>query len=173
MPPLSSASPLRPRPRLRDLTPGSVGRIAVTLACIPLVRFAAVGSVGLAVDASAFRALTVLAFSDAAARALSLACATFVTWRLNRAVTFRPSGRAQAVESSRYGAVALAAQGFNYALFLSLRLCFPHLHDLVALVLSAGAAACFSFTGHRFFTFSPGARPRAIGEPLLASELPR
>jgi putative flippase GtrA len=147
--------------------------MAATLVSVPFVRFAVVGSIGLLGDMTIFRVFTLLTFSDAAARAVSLGLATFLTWRLNRVFTFRPSGRAQAIESSRYAVVALAAQGLNYALFLWLRVSFPAFHDLAALVLSAGAAAGFSFTGHRFFTFSRGALACHAEGHGLASELPR
>jgi putative flippase GtrA len=170
VPPLSCPLPTRHRPaRASDLALGPLGGIAVAIASLAFVRFAVVGSIGLVVDMAIFRAFTLLDFSDAAARAVSLGCAIVLTWRLNRVFTFRPSGRAQAVESSRYAVVALAAQSLNYTLFLWLRVYVPDLHDLLALVLSAGAAAGFSFTGHRFFTFARTGRACVVEEHGLVS----
>jgi putative flippase GtrA len=165
VPPLSCPVPTRDRAaRASDLPLGALGGIAAAIASLAFIRFAVVGSIGLAVDMATFRAFTLLDFSDAAARAVSLGCAIVLTWRLNRMFTFGASGRAQAVESSRYAVVALAAQGINYTLFLWLRASVPELQDLVALVLSAGAAAGFSFTGHRCFTFAPTGRARRAEE---------
>jgi putative flippase GtrA len=149
-----------------------VGALAAAVASLAIARFAVVGGIGVVADSAIFRSFTLLDFPDAVARAVSVGCATFLTWRLNRALTFGPSDRPQTIESSRYGAVALAAQGFNYVLFLTLRSRVPDLHDLAALVLSSGAAAGLSFTGHRFFTFSRAEAPRAKAR-LIASELAR
>ena len=53
-------------------------------------------------------------------RLFSLAAATVVTWRLNRALTFDRSGRRQRDEAMRYAAVTAAAQGTSYAVFAAL-----------------------------------------------------
>ena len=130
-------------------------------------RFLLVGLVGLATDATAFAILARAGFGEPWARALSLALATVVTWRLNRRFTFRASGRPVAEEAARYVAVALAAQGFNWSLFLLLRTAVPQAPALAALVASAVCAAGFSFAGQRALTFSrrgscpmPGRSPR-------------
>jgi putative flippase GtrA len=123
-------------------------------------RFLAVGGVGLAVDAALYSSASRCGAADWSARALSLALATLVTWRLNRRFTFGASAGSAAAEGARYALVAAGAQGFNYALFLGLRAATPWLPALGALLLSAVAAAAFSFCGQRFFTFtrqeSPG-----------------
>ena len=56
------------------------------------------------------------------ARLVSLAAATAVTWRLNRALTFDRSGRRQADEVMRYAMVAATAQAVSYAALASARL---------------------------------------------------
>ena len=127
-----------------------------------LVRFLGVGCGGLAADAACYTALAAGGAPDALARALSLAVATLVTWRLNRRFTFPESGRHPGHEALRYAGVALCAQGFNYGLFLGLRAAMPQAWPLACLLVSAVSAAAFSFVGQSLVTFaSPlrGARP--------------
>jgi putative flippase GtrA len=118
-----------------------------------VARFLAVGLVGLAVDAGLFALLYRQAVAAAVARALSLACATGVTWALNRSLTFAPSGRNAVGEALRYAGVALVAQGFNYASFLLLLHWTGASHPLRTLVATAAMTAAFSFTGQSLFAF--------------------
>lgn len=115
--------------------------------------FLAVGGLGLAADAAIFSALQGLDASRPAARAASLACATIVTFALNRRYTFAATARRGGGDLARYAAVTLLAQGFSYALFLALSAAAPALPALAALVAAAAAATLLSFTGQRFFTF--------------------
>ncbi len=108
---------------------------------------------GLASDATVFSALHGAGLSLALARAVSLACATGVTWRLNRFFTFAASGRRLPAAMARYGLVTLAAQGFSYAFFLAVSQAEPRLPSLAVLVTGAALATALSFTGQRFFTF--------------------
>src|SRR3954470_2364539 len=96
-------------------------------------RFLMVGLVGLLTDAVCSQA----GLPDAAARAMSLAAATAVTWLLNRAFTFGASSRSALAESLRYALVALGAQGLNYLLFLGLRAAVPQAPALYCLATSA------------------------------------
>jgi putative flippase GtrA len=116
-------------------------------------RFLAVGLVGLAVDATLFSLIYGHGGAAAVARACSLGCATVATWALNRAVTFAPSGRNALVEALRYGCVALLAQGFNYASFLTLLHWTGASHPLRTLFATAAMTAAFSFTGQSVFAF--------------------
>lgn len=118
-----------------------------------LPRFLAVGFGGLATDAAMFALASRIGLDDAAARALSIAVATLVTWRLNRRYSFRPSGRAARDEATRYAGIAVCAQGFNFGLFLALRAAAPHLWPLLILLVSSGCAAGFSFLGQFIVTF--------------------
>lgn len=118
-------------------------------------RFLAVGAGGLAVDSAVFMALFSHGAPRPAARGASLIVASLVTWLANRAFTFGASGRRRHVELGRYGLVALGAQGFNFVLFLSLSAMVPEVHPLPLIMVSAAAAAVFSYTGQRFFTFGP------------------
>lgn len=130
------------------------------LAGLKLARFLTVGCFGLATDAGLFSLLADAGHADFLARAVSLGCATFVTWRLNRAFTFEPSGRHSGAESARYASVALGSQLFSYSVFLLLRAVAPDWPALIALLAGAVLAAAVSFLGQRFFTFA-----RAVPAP--------
>ncbi len=118
-----------------------------------ICRFLCVGLLGLAVDAAVFTALHGAGLSLALARAASLGCATGVTWRLNRALTFAATGRRRSREIARYGLVMLGAQGASYAFFLTVSHGAPRLPAVAVLVTGAALAAGLSFTGQRLFTF--------------------
>jgi putative flippase GtrA len=153
---------MSPSPRALPARLGRVDLNALVRAPLfqaPLWRFLAVGVLGLTVDALLFSILHGAGLSRAAGRALSLAAATAVTWRLNRRFTFAATGRRQRAELGRYAAVVLGAQGISYATFLAISWAAPHIHALVALVCGAVVATAFSFTGQRFFTFRPTPGP--------------
>jgi putative flippase GtrA len=118
-------------------------------------RFLGVGCAGLATDSAIFTLLHGQGQGKAVARAVSLMIATLVTWGLNRAFTFRASGRTAGQELGRYGLVALGAQGFNYLLFLTLCAVSPGTAPIIMLLISAVCATAFSYSGQRFFTFAP------------------
>jgi putative flippase GtrA len=122
------------------------------------LRFLVVGCGGLAVDSAVFLFLHGQGVDKPMARAASLLVATGVTWLTNRHFTFDQSGQRRRVEFGRYGLVALGAQGFNYALFLSLSAQAPAIHPLPLITVSAAAAAALSYTGQRFFTFAAPAQ---------------
>lgn len=130
-----------------------------------VARFLLVGFLGLASDAAVYTACAHAGLTDAFARAISLAFATGVTWRLNRAFTFGASSRSAFAESMRYTLVALCAQGGNYLLFLSLRAATPQVPALLCIVASAACAAGFSFLGQRFYTFGRASPRSAAREP--------
>lgn len=149
---------MSPSPRALIARLGRVDPSALTPARLwrlPLCRFLGVGLIGLSVDALVFSILHDAGLSRAAGRALSLAIATGVTWRLNRSFTFARTGRRCRPELGRYAAVVLGAQGVSYATFLTISWAAPHIHALVALFIGAVCATFFSFTGQRLFTFRP------------------
>jgi len=118
-------------------------------------RFLAVGGVGLLSDLAVFTILIAHWPHPLRVRLVSLAIATLVTWRLNRALTFDQSGRRQSDEAARYAAVAATAQGVSYAVFAVLVLTVMARHPQVALLIGAGIGALFSYNGHRLFAFKP------------------
>jgi putative flippase GtrA len=121
------------------------------------LRFLAVGGLGLTTDFCVFTILMEHAPRPLLMRLVSVAVATLVAWRLNRALTFDSSGRAQSDEAMRYGVVTLAAQGTSYAVFAALVLTVLGWLPQAALVIGAVAGAFVSYNGHRLFSFARGA----------------
>jgi putative flippase GtrA len=119
------------------------------------LRFLGVGALGLVTDLGVFTAVITLFNAPLIVRLASLAVATVVTWRLNRALTFERSGRRQSEEAMRYAVVTAVAQGISYAVFAALVLSVLHWLPQAALVAGAAVAALFSYFGHRLFAFAP------------------
>ena len=120
-----------------------------------LLRFLGVGAVGLATDFCLFVILIGYQPRPLLMRLVSLAGATLVTWRLNRALTFDRSGRKQHDEAMRYAMVTALAQGTSYAVFAALVLSVLGWLPQAALVIGAAAGAVVSYNGHRLFAFAP------------------
>ena len=127
-------------------------------------RFVTVGGLGLLTDLSIFTIVAAQGLDPLLARLISLACATCVTWRLNRALTFDRSGRRQGDEALRYALVTATAQGVSYAIFAGLVLTVLRWLPQAALLIGAAAGAIVSYNGHRLFSFLP----RAFGAPPAA-----
>src|SRR5215467_15857623 len=119
------------------------------------LRFIAVGGIGLVTDLCVFTLIVVYFPAPLAVRLVSLAAATVVTWRLNRALTFARSHRAQHEEAVRYAIVTGVAQGTSYAIFAALVRTVLGALPQVALVCGAAAGAVVSYNGHRLFAFAP------------------
>lgn len=119
------------------------------------LRFIAVGCIGLATDLSVFTLITVFVPYPLAVRLISLAVATVVTWRLNRAITFARSHRAQHEEAVRYAIVTAVAQSTSYAVFATLVLTVLGWLPQAALMCGAAVGAFVSYNGHRLFAFAP------------------
>lgn len=119
------------------------------------VRFLAVGGLGLITDLSVFSALIAHGLHPLAARILSLAVATLLTWRLNRALTFDYSGRLPADEAARYAAVAAAAQAVSYTVFAVLVVAVLSAIPQLAVLIGAAVGALVSYCGQALFAFRP------------------
>ena len=119
------------------------------------LRFIAVGCIGLATDLCIFTLIALYLPSPLVVRLISLAVATVVTWRLNRAITFARSHRAQHEEAVRYAIVTAVAQGTSYAIFATLVLTMLGALPHAALMCGAAGAAFVSYNGHRLFAFAP------------------
>ena len=89
------------------------------------------------------------------ARLVSLAVATLVTWRLNRALTFDRSGRRTAEEAMRYAAVVIAAQTVSYGVFAILAVTLLAAPPQIALIAGAAMGALVSYSGQTLFAFRP------------------
>jgi putative flippase GtrA len=118
------------------------------------IRFLGVGSVGLLTDLGIFTIAIGVGLHPLLGRLASMAVAMVVTWRLNRALTFEPSGRHQSKEAARYAFVTAIAQGTNYAVFAALVVAVLRPWPQAALLAGAAAGATLSYTGHRLFSFA-------------------
>lgn len=119
------------------------------------LRFLGVGGIGLTTDLAVFTAALAFVPQPLLARIISLACATIVTWRLNRAFTFDRSGRRQHEEAVRYAAVTAVSQGVSYAVFAAFVLTVLAFLPQAALLAGAAAGAVIGYNGHRLFAFRP------------------
>jgi putative flippase GtrA len=120
-------------------------------------RFLAVGAIGLTTDICVFTILMSFSPRPLVMRVFSLAVATLVTWRLNRALTFAKSGRHQGEEALRYAAVTAASQGTSYAVFATLVLTVLGALPQAAIIIGAAVGAVVAYNGHRLFAFAPRA----------------
>jgi len=120
------------------------------------IRFLGVGSVGLVTDLAVFTVVLGHGLHPLLARLVSLAIATVVTWRLNRALTFDRSGHRPSHEAIRYAAVTGCAQGVSYLTFAVLVCTVFAAAPQLAVIVGAAIAALFSYKGQALFTFGPG-----------------
>ncbi len=118
------------------------------------LRFLGVGGLGLTTDFCVFTILISHEPRPLLMRLVSLAAATLVTWRLNRALTFDRSGRHQSDEAVRYAAVTAISQSTSYAVFAALVLTVFGALPQAALVIGAIAGAIVGYNGHRLFAFA-------------------
>ena len=121
------------------------------------LRFLGVGAIGLGTDILIFTILIGYAPRPLLMRLFSLAVATLVTWRLNRALTFDRSGRHQGDEGMRYAMVTAVSQGTSYAVFAAFVLTVFDWLPQAAVLVGAVAGAAVGYNGHRLFAFAPQA----------------
>ncbi|MCV0395187.1 MAG: GtrA family protein [Rhizobiaceae bacterium] len=118
-------------------------------------RFGLVGGVGFVVDATLLALLIhVAGLGPFAARAVSASLAILATWRLNRALTFGPGPRRQAVEGVRYFGVGTASGLLNVIVYAAVLLVWPAVPPLAALVAASAAAMAASFLGYSRLVFA-------------------
>jgi putative flippase GtrA len=129
------------------------------------LRFLAVGGLGLTVDLAIFTLVIAQFQQPLIARLISLAAATLVTWRLNRALTFDRSGRHPADEAIRYATVAAAAQAVSYAIFAILVVTIPAAAPQLAVLAGAAAGALVSYSGQTLFAFRQQTTATAPASP--------
>jgi len=129
------------------------------------IRFLGVGGVGLITDLAVFTAVIGHGVAPLAARLVSLAAATLITWRLNRALTFDRSGRRPANEAMRYATVAAAAQAVSYAVFAVLVVTAFRAIPQLAVLCGAAIGAIVSYSGQALFAF----RPHRPAESVLSA----
>jgi putative flippase GtrA len=125
------------------------------------LRFAVAGTVGFGVDSALLLAFTsLLGWPALLARLASFAIALVVTWLINRAWTFRASGKRAAgigAEFASYGAVQLAGGAVNYAVYAAVVFALGRepWQLIVALAAGSGAGMVLNYLGARRFVFRP------------------
>src|SRR5579862_3424589 len=129
------------------------------------LRFLGVGAVGLITDLAVFTVVLAHGLHPLLARLVSLAVATVVTWRLNRALTFDRSGRHSADEAMRYAAVAASAQAVSYAVFAALIVTVRAAMPQLAVIIGAACGALVSYSGQALFAFRPRTPPPRQSTP--------
>src|SRR6202140_5715105 len=118
-------------------------------------RFPGVRGLGLIPDLGVFTLIIAQTPHPLLARLVSLAIATLVTWRLNRALTFDRSGRRTGDEAMRYAAVAASAQAVSYAVFAALVVTVLNALPQLAVIIGAACGALVSYSGQALFAFRP------------------
>ena len=129
------------------------------------LRFLGVGGLGLITDLAVFTLIIAHSPHPLVARLVSLAIATLVTWRLNRALTFDRSGRRTADEAMRYAAVAASAQAVSYAVFAALVVTALDALPQLAVIAGAACGALVSYSGQALFAFRPRTPPPRQSTP--------
>ncbi|MGA8611611.1 MAG: GtrA family protein [Xanthobacteraceae bacterium] len=119
------------------------------------LRFLSVGAVGLITDLAVFTVVLAHGLHPLLARLVSLAVATVVTWRLNRALTFECSGHRPSREVMRYATVAGCAQAVSYVTFAVLVVTVFAATPQLAVIAGAAVGALVSYKGQALFTFRP------------------
>lgn len=121
-----------------------------------LIRFALVGGTGFVVDAGLTMGLQVWGADIYSSRLIAIALAMFVTWRLNRALTFGASEGSQVREGWRYVVIACSAAAVNYAVYVGLMLFVPGMVALIAVALATGVSMFVSYFGFSRLVFKTG-----------------
>ena len=119
------------------------------------LRFGLIGGLGFLVDAGMLMLLMEAGASPFTARAISIALAMFVTWRLNRAITFGRSNDSQLHEAGRYALVALGVAALNYGLYAAILFLVPACPPVLATAISTACCMLVSFAGYGRFAFRP------------------
>ena len=111
-----------------------------------LLRFALVGSIGFAVDATVLQLLVIGGCDAYLGRLASYLCAATVTWALNRRFTFpMPWGRPLHREWTRYVAINGIGAAINYAVYAACLLTLEVARAHLALAVAAGSLASLGF----------------------------
>jgi len=127
-----------------------------------LLRFGMVGGIGFVVDASMLAVIHHgLGVNPFAARVFSIVLAAFTTWRLNRSVTFEPSGHGQVREGFRYYYVVVFSAGINYGIYGAILLSIKSFPPVLAAVAATGCAMTISYVGYSQFVFRRDAKPES------------
>lgn len=135
-----------------------------------LLRFALVGSLGFAADATILQLLVRRGADPYLGRLASYLCAATVTWALNRTITFHaPAGRRLRREWTRYVAINALGAAVNYAVYAAclLTLDLVRAHPVLGVAAGSLAGLGFNFTACSLWLFpQQTVRRKAPGTPL-------
>lgn len=144
-----------------ESSPEAVLRSSLTLTARRFARFALVGVVGFAIEAAVITALASGAGMNLyAARGVSFLSAVFVTWLLNRTLTFVVQRGDEArvgptAEYARYLTVQTVGALGNLAVFVAVIHSAPSLAftPIVPLAIGAVAGLTVNFAGSQWWVF--------------------
>jgi putative flippase GtrA len=112
------------------------------------------GGTAALVDAGITTALIHLARLDPfSSRIVAILVAMVVAWLMHRRITFAVTAPPTLREFGKFAAVAWSANTLNYAIYAVILLVWPGFSPLVALIISTGIAAVFSYLGFRLGVF--------------------
>lgn len=121
-----------------------------------LLRFAAAGILGLAVDVAVLYLAMAIGMDRFSGRGLSFLAAVWTTWQFNRRFTFTRRDQLSAwKEWWRYLSAMLAGGAVNYAVYSVIVIMQPGLPLLPMIAVAAGSLAGMSvnFIGAKYFVF--------------------
>lgn len=112
------------------------------------------GGVAFLVDAGITTGLIHLAgFDPFSARLIAVIIAMVVAWFMHRGITFNVQIAPSWGEFIRFATVAWSASVLNYVIYAAILLMRPATPPILALVVSSGLAAFFSYAGFRLGVF--------------------
>ncbi len=114
--------------------------------------FCVVGGIGFVVDFLSF--VTAQNYlNDVNARCLALAIATFVTWQLNRHLTFRSSDPRWLRELGRFTLTRVVGAAINAGVSLGILWEFPQAGRLLALASGTGVALLINYFSAKMWAY--------------------
>ncbi|MEM1378164.1 MAG: GtrA family protein [Pseudomonadota bacterium] len=120
-----------------------------------LFSFAFAGGSGFVVDIVVLHLL--LTFSPMGpftARIISIACAMFSNFMVNRTFTFGASDKPFLEEMLRYASVGAVGAGLNYVIYAALLLAIPGFSPFWATFIAVMVVSVFSYFGYSKFVFT-------------------
>ena len=114
--------------------------------------FCIVGGIGFVVDFVSFISAQHF-MGDVSARCLALAIATFVTWQLNRHLTFRSSDPRWLRELGRFTLTRLVGAAINAGVSLGILWEFPQAGRFIALASGTGVALLLNYFSAKMWAY--------------------
>lgn len=116
--------------------------------------FVLAGGSGFVIDIGIlFMLITFTPMSPFLARVISIACAMFSNFLINRTFTFGASNKGFFQEMVRYASVGAIGALLNYAIFSVLLIAIPGFSPLIATAIAVVLVAFFSWFGYSRFVF--------------------